>query len=151
MSSSNPNDPTDPGKAPHPAPSSATGMFSAPQAPQPSSEPAADDFFAQFREPAPPAVPLPAQVSAAAPVNPPAFVNTPLAQQPPESQKPAVRPETPQLREVFIKSSTGKVRTSPPPEPVVAQPPPTPTPIQAPGDFTRIFMASETPSAATSS
>ena len=147
MSSSNPNDPTDPGKAPHPVPSSATGMFSAPQAPQPPSEPAADDFFAQFREPAPPPAaaqaPIPAQVPASVPVS------TPLAPQLFESQKPAARPEAPQLREVFIKSSTGKVRTSPPPEPVVPQPPP--APVQMPGDFTRIFMASETPSAATSS
>ncbi|HEY1742596.1 MAG TPA: hypothetical protein VGG18_05480 [Granulicella sp.] len=136
MSSSNPNDLTDPGKAPHPAPSSATGMFSAPQAPQPPSEPAADDFFAQFREPA----------------TPPTAAQAPIpTQQSSVTQKPAARPETPQLREVFIKSSTGKVRTSPPPEPVAAQPPPAPASVQTPGDFTRIFMASETPSATTSS
>jgi hypothetical protein len=169
MSSSNPNDPNDPGNASHPAPSSATGMFSAPEAPPQPGEPAVDDFFAQFREPTPPPVavqaPPPAQVPAAAPVHPPAFVapqtpsggsipafvNTPLAPQAFETQKPAVRSQTPQLREVFIKSSTGKVRTSPPPEPVVAQPPPAPASVQMPGDFTRIFRASEIPSSATPS
>ena len=144
MSSSNPNDPTDPGKAPHPAPSNATGMFSAPQPP---GEPSSDDFFAQFREPALPAAeqaPFPPQVA------PSASVNTPLASQALEPQKPAARPQTPQLREVFIKSSTGKVRTSLPPELVVAQPSATTAPVQTPGDFTRIFTASEAPSATTS-
>ena len=151
MSSSNPNDPNDLGNASHPAPSSATGMFSAPEAP-PQGEPAVDDFFAQFREPTPPPAAVqaapPAQVPAAVPAHPPAFVNTPLAPQAVEPPKPAARPETPQLREVFIKSSTGKVRTSNPPEPVVAQPPSAPASVQMPGDFTRIFMASEIPSAA---
>jgi len=165
MSSSNPNDPNDSGNVSHPAPSSATGMFSAPEAPPQPGEPAVDDFFAQFREPTPPPVaaqaPPPAQVpdipvhppAFVAPQTPlggsiPAFVNTPLAPQAVEPPKPAARLETPQLREVFIKSSTGKVRTSPPPDPVVAQPTPAPASVQMPGDFTRIFRASEIPSAA---